>query len=122
MTGGQIMLHGRSVTLRPRAALSLAMAFHELTTNAVKYGALSVNSGKVDLAWNVVAGAPPDPTWLRIEWRETGGPEVSEPRRRGFGSTFIERSVAAELEGTAKLNFDPHGLQCRIELPGKALV
>ena len=96
---GQIMLHGRSVTLRPRAALSLAMAFHELTHRCrSKYGALwgELRQGRPRLERG--SGRAARPGLAAHEWRETGGPEVSEPSRRGFGSTFIERSVAAELE------------------------
>src|SRR5690606_5294544 len=79
---------GPDVRLRPAEATSLGMAFHELTTNAVKYGALSVADGCVSVSWDVTGG--PDGERLRITWRERGGPRVEPPKRRGFGSRLIE--------------------------------
>ncbi len=113
MTPGHehVRLVGEDTTLRPRAALTLAMAFHELTTNAAKYGALSLPSGNIDIAWRVEAGR------LRIEWRERGGPPVSRPKRRGFGTRMIEGSVAAELHGSATLAYEPGGLCASIDIP-----
>jgi len=115
MTPGheQIRLVGEDTRLRPRAALTLAMAFHELTTNAAKYGALSVPAGNIEIAWRT-QGAP---ARLRIDWREHGGPPVSPPQRRGFGTRMIEGSVAAELHGTATLAYEPSGLACLIDIP-----
>ena len=84
------------------------MVLHELTTNAVKYGALSAPAGRVEVTWRIVQ-APSQPPLLWLEWRESGGPPVAEPTRRGFGSRFIEGSVAAELQGAARLHFDAAG-------------
>ncbi|MEJ2816252.1 PAS domain-containing protein [Caulobacter sp. CCG-8] len=104
---------GGSVRLSPRMALSLSMALHELATNAVKYGALSLTTGQVRIAWTVVpGGAHPR---LVLTWTETGGPPVSPPSRRGFGSRLIERGLAAELSGVAHIDFRPDGVVCRIE-------
>jgi PAS domain S-box-containing protein len=116
--GGQdrIEISGDDVTVIPRVALTLAMVFHELTTNAVKYGALSAPSGRVEVAWRIVQ-APSQPPLLWIEWRESGGPPVTTPTRRGFGSRFIEGSVASELQGAARLNFAAAGLRCTMEMP-----
>jgi PAS domain S-box-containing protein len=113
---GQLSLRGMDVTLRPRAALTLAMAFHELTTNAVKYGALSIASGSIQVSWAVQPGPSGTPALL-LEWREEGGPVVAVPLRRSFGTKFIERSIASELGGHARLTFAESGLRCTIELP-----
>jgi two-component sensor histidine kinase len=113
------VLEGDDVTVTPRVALTLSMVFHELTTNAVKYGALSTPAGWVDVIWRVVQ-APSQPPLLWIEWREHGGPPVTAPTRQGFGSRFIEGSVAVELQGTARLRFDVAGLRCTMEVPHEA--
>jgi two-component sensor histidine kinase len=102
-------ISGEEVRLAPRAALALALAFHELSTNAAKYGALSSESGTVSISWQVELGT------LRIDWKERGGPPVAEPERRGFGSRLIERGLAGDLGGTASLAFEPDGLHCTIE-------
>ncbi|MBU4436227.1 MAG: PAS domain-containing protein [Alphaproteobacteria bacterium] len=105
-------LIGPSVRLSPRAALSLSMALHELATNAVKYGALSVPEGRVTIAWDM---APSDGAErLDLTWTETGGPPVTPPSRRGFGSRLIERGLAAELSGEAVIRFEPQGVVCQI--------
>jgi two-component sensor histidine kinase len=102
-------IEGEPLRLAPRAALALAMALHELGTNAAKYGALSVDGGRVSIAWRQEGER------LRLEWRERGGPSVEAPRRRGFGSRLIERGLEADLGGGAALHFDPEGLRCEIE-------
>jgi two-component sensor histidine kinase len=108
----RFMLSGGSVRLTPRVALALAMALQELATNAVKYGALSRDSGRVDIAWSVEGSQPPH---LTLRWTENGGPPVTPPQRRGFGSRLIERSLARDLNGSVALEFAPSGLVCRIE-------
>ena len=113
----QIVFEGEPLTVTPRVALTLALALHELSTNAAKYGALSVPAGRIEIRWHVQRSAP---AILRIEWRERGGPPVKVPSRRGFGSRFIEGSVAAELQGTAKLDFDAAGLRCTMDIPIEA--
>jgi PAS domain S-box-containing protein len=117
----RIALSGDDVTVTPRVALTMAMVFHELTTNAVKYGALSVPAGRVEVMWRVVQGSS-QPALLWIEWREHGGPSVTAPARQGFGSRFIEGSVTAELQGTARLHFDAAGLRCTMEMPHEAVL
>jgi PAS domain S-box-containing protein len=107
---------GDPVWLSPRAALALALAFHELSTNAAKYGALSNETGTVSIGWRTEGGR------LRIEWKERGGPPVAEPARRGFGSRLIERGLDADLAGSARLAFDPDGLCCTIEASLEGLV
>ncbi|GJD50185.1 hypothetical protein OPKNFCMD_2922 [Methylobacterium crusticola] len=102
---------GPPVRLPPRIALSIAMALHELATNAAKYGALSVPGGQVAIAWQVEAGD------LCLRWSEHGGPPVAPPTRTGFGSRLIERSLARELDGTVTLRFPPEGVVCTIRAP-----
>jgi two-component sensor histidine kinase len=112
----QIEISGDSITVAPRVALTLALAMHELTTNAAKYGALSVPSGRITVNWRILR-RPSQPPLLWLEWREHGGPPAATPARRGFGSRFIESSVASELRGTARLNFTETGLRCTMEFP-----
>ena len=107
---------GDSVTLSPRAALTLAMAFHELATNAAKYGALSVPDGRVDISWDMTWGLSRKPDELRIDWCEQGGPTVAPPGRRGFGTKFIETSIAFELGGTARIRFEEAGVRCTMQI------
>jgi PAS domain S-box-containing protein len=108
-------LSGPDVALTPAQALALGMLFHELATNAAKYGALSGERGRVEVSWRVRRGA--GEAELGIEWIERGGPQVSSPVRRGFGSRLIERSLEGSLGGEATLDFAPDGLRCRIRLP-----
>ncbi|HEY1475401.1 MAG TPA: PAS domain S-box protein [Pseudolabrys sp.] len=113
----RIVLRGEDFVLRQRAVLTLAMAFHELVTNAAKYGALSVPGGRIEIRWQVDRAASNGPATLRIDWVEQGGPAVAEPRKRGFGSKLIEGSIASELGGSARLAFEPVGLRCEIVIP-----
>lgn len=108
-------LDGRDVRLPPRIALAVAMALQELGTNAVKYGALSNETGRVKIGWSILrqAGGPR----LEMIWQETGGPPVVEPSRRGFGTRLIERSLAQELHGDVNIAFMPSGVVCTINAP-----
>lgn len=113
----RVHLRGEPVRLSPRAALTLGMAVHELATNAAKYGALSAPSGRIEVDWRTDGGGP-GMRWLRITWQETGGPALDgPPRRRGFGSRLIERSLASDLDGEARLEFTATGVRCRIAFP-----
>ncbi|WP_426030961.1 PAS domain-containing protein [Caulobacter sp. DWP3-1-3b2] len=114
---GRFAFTGPPVRLSPRMALSLSMALHELATNAVKYGALSTVAGHVRIAWSVTSKpeAASGVARLVLTWTESGGPPVSSPARRGFGSRLIERGLAAELSGEAHIDFQPGGVVCRIE-------
>jgi len=111
----RVALSGPNVRLGPNAAVSLTMAFHELATNAGKYGSLSVVAGRVNVAWEVDSLI--DPTVVEIDWRETGGPPVSQPSRRGFGSRLVETGLAREFDGQVELTFAPEGLRCHMHLP-----
>jgi PAS domain S-box-containing protein len=108
---------GPAVVLSPTAALTLTMALHELAANAAKYGALSVPQGRVEVTWRVADGKAG--RLLVLDWIEEGGPAVSEPKRTGFGTELITRSITFELDGTAKLDFAPEGLRCHLEFPLK---
>ncbi len=112
---GRVTIGGEKVTLTPRACLSLAMAVHELTTNAVKYGALSVAKGRLSVTWDHIGGV--GHTVLRIVWAESRGPAVQAPTRRGFGTALIERALSHELDAVVSREFLPAGLRCAIEMP-----
>ncbi|WP_164467424.1 sensor histidine kinase [Caulobacter flavus] len=109
LPGGRIGIEGPFVQLDDVQAVPFALALHELATNAAKYGALSGETGRVEIRWSL-----DEPDALSFEWREIGGPPVSPPSRRGFGSRMIERSLAGELKGSASLDFRREGLVCAI--------
>jgi len=111
----RVVMRGEDVVLRPRAALTLAMTFHELITNAAKYGALSAPGGGVEMRWQIVE-ADGMPT-LHVEWREQGGPPVAPPARRSFGTRLIESGVKAELGGRVEIAFAREGLRCDLDIP-----
>ncbi len=106
---GQITMQGDPTLLPPRVALALTMALHELTTNALKYGALSTEEGRVSVAWLTLSDGV-----LRLEWKETGGPLVKFPERRGFGSNLLTRGVARDLGGTVQVLYEPFGVVCLV--------
>ena len=110
---GNVALDGPHVVIPSALALTLALVIHELATNAVKYGALSVAEGRLDVVWALASGDDQ----LVLDWRETGGPEVSAPGKRGFGMELIERSIARSVGGDVRLDFPPEGLRCRISVP-----
>jgi PAS domain S-box-containing protein len=114
--GGQrARILGEVIDLQPRAALSITMALHELATNAAKYGALSAENGMLLISWTLRGDGPGQ--LLEIDWQEQGGPPVTVPRRRGFGTRLIERCIEQDLAGQASLHFDPAGVRCRIVIP-----
>jgi two-component sensor histidine kinase len=112
----RVILRGPNILLPPKEAVSLAMALHELCTNAMKYGALSNDTGQIRLEWGRTDGSQ-----LRLDWRETGGPPVSPPSRRGFGSMLLQRTLAEDLEGEVIMKFDSPGLACFISAPIKTV-
>jgi two-component sensor histidine kinase len=101
--------------LRPKSAVALSMALHELGTNALKYGALSIERGRVSVTWTTNNGR------FRLRWEETGGPPVSPPEHRGFGSRMIDRGLAAELQGEVRIDWQPQGVVCTIDAPIEAI-
>lgn len=109
--GHAIRITGPKVALTSRASLSLALAIHELTTNASKYGGLSIAGGRVDVSWEVSGSQ------LEIDWRESGGPPVTRPSRRGFGTKLIEVSLVRGLGAKVEREFLEDGVCCRILIP-----
>ncbi|WP_200960785.1 HWE histidine kinase domain-containing protein [Rhizobium sp. Root708] len=111
----QYELTGPDLMLSPKAVEVLTLAFHELSTNALKYGALSVDSGKVSVTWTALEkrGKP----WLAIDWVEQGAPWRPPPTRRGFGSELIEAKIPYELRGTGTNSVEAGGAHCHIEFP-----
>ncbi len=108
-------IEGPDLPIQPKTAISLALAMHELATNAVKHGALSAAEGKVLIAWRRTHEEGPG--GFSLIWEEHGGPAVDVPTRRGFGTRMIERGLAAELGGTVTIEFRLEGLVCRVEAP-----
>lgn len=109
-----VCIHGPAIELRPKAALALGMVFHELATNAAKYGAFSQPGGHLDVRWTLTDG--PEPRIL-LCWKETGGPAIAVPSTAGFGTTLIQRSLAYELQGATILCFDADSVRCDLEFP-----
>ena len=109
-------IDGPDLLLEPNAARSMALAVHELATNAVEYGALSTPAGRVAVEWARPAGDR-----FGVDWTETGGPPVKPPARRGFGTGMIEQLIGLQLEGDVRLEWHTEGLACRIALPVKHL-
>ena len=110
----RVLLSGPPALLHPQAHTTLALVMHEMMTNAAKYGALRDSGGRVAVDWRFT---PEDA--LEILWRESGGPRVRAPERRGFGTTIIERAVPHDLKGEAELSYEPAGLRARFLIPAE---
>jgi PAS domain S-box-containing protein len=111
----RFMLDGPDVAVKPGLASALAMTFHELCTNAMKYGGLSVPEGSVSIRWDTeMVGTRP---WLALSWRELNGPHIKPPTRTGYGLKLITRAAATEAGATVKHRFEPEGVTCDIRLP-----
>ena len=106
----QIEVTGFGLDVEPRHALALSMALHELATNATKYGALSCAAGSVKLRWAAAGGV------MTLSWRESGGPPVAPPQRRGFGSRLLKDGFAGDPGGGTRLDYDPDGVRCEISV------
>ncbi|ODT86822.1 HWE histidine kinase domain-containing protein [Phenylobacterium sp. SCN 70-31] len=113
---GQTSWEGPELFLTPRAANALSLALHELATNAVKFGALSVETGRVDLRWHTLRDGG-----FELTWTETGGPPVGPPARRGFGSTLLEQVTPRELNGAAEVEHRPAGVRARLRAGPQAM-
>lgn len=111
----RIMIGGPEVRLSPTAAVTMTLAFHELATNAARFGALSRPEGRVFVEW--IVDAERNGGVVDLSWRERDGPAVSPPSRRGFGTRLIERGAARELGGQIRLDFQPDGVACDFHLP-----
>lgn len=109
----RVVVEGAAVTLPVYATVPLVMVLHELATNAMKYGALSGDRGEVVVCWAV----DDDDKWLTIDWRESNGPKVSVPSRKGFGSRLVNEAVPRQLRGKVQTDYHPDGVHCTISIP-----
>ena len=116
--GENLTQHGPGLLISGKQAQALSMAFHELATNAVKHGALSVDNGHIDVSWKTEISSTENQ--LSIRWRETGVTIEREPARRGFGTDILERSIPHLLRGTFERTFHRDGIECVILLPLEA--
>lgn len=106
-------IEGPEFRMTARQTLSMAMTIHELATNAVKYGALSVDTGKVEISWTLTPSSPTEEI-LAFRWKESGGPPVTEPTTKGFGSRLISRVLAADFNGDVTVTYHPEGIVCEL--------
>lgn len=113
----RISVTGPPVALGPSATTSLRLALHELSTNAIKHGALSVPGGRIDLNWQIEDAKGSEPPHLILNWSEHDGPTIAVPTHRGFGSRLLQEGLPSELRGTAQLLFKPEGVVYRLEAP-----
>lgn len=109
-------INGVDINLKPQSAQLIAMVLHELTTNAVKYGALSTPKGTVRVEWSKVANEG-----FVLRWIEAGGPPVKAPKRQGFGTRVLARALSTQLHGKLRFDWRPDGLRCEIEMHARAL-
>jgi two-component sensor histidine kinase len=119
MTGGNVKISGTDVMLTPAETQALAKVLHELTTNAAKYGALSIPGGKVSVSWTHKRNGPA--ATLILEWRETGGPSPMSKVQSSYGTDLIRDLIPHELGGTVDLVFEAEGVNCKIEVPLEAV-
>jgi two-component sensor histidine kinase len=118
--GERATLVGPRVRLRPKPALVLALALHELASNAIEHGALPLPQGQVTVTWQI---EPHDPgPALALTWTETGGTAIPKPVRRGFGTTLLGEMLAYELEARSALTYEPDGLRCALLIPFTAWI
>jgi PAS domain S-box-containing protein len=106
---------GPDLALGPAAAQGIAMALHELATNAAKYGALTSPTGRIDIGWTDLTGE-----MVVIRWRETGGPVVATPSRRGLGASMLQRALSGPIGGRTSFDWRPEGLVCELTFPRSA--
>jgi two-component sensor histidine kinase len=106
--GDRIALDGPSVEVVPQDALTIGLAVHELTTNSVRYGALSADQGRISVRWQII-----ESNWVQVDWEESGGPLVVPPEKLGFGLMLVQRALAHELHRPIDITFDPAGFRCR---------
>lgn len=108
----RIHTSGPRMLVAPHSAVMISMMLHELATNAAKYGALSNDQGEIFVEWARLGDKG-----VRLTWRESGGPVVATPERKGFGTTLIQRGLTAQLGGSAEIEFAPDGMRCTLECP-----
>jgi len=117
----QIAIEGENMIITPEAAQNIGLAVHELSTNAAKYGALSVAKGKVNVMWRCSADGAGEPMF-QMHWIEAGGPAVVRPARKGFGQIVLEDLAARALRGQAQLRFDPDGVRWALDIARRNIV
>jgi len=110
-------INGPDLTLKAGAAEAVAMVFHELATDAAKYGAFSSRTGRIAVVWRWLRNGSPDR--FVIEWQEIDDPPVRTPSRSGYGTSIIRELIPFELGGAVELSFAPGGTRCRLEIPGE---
>jgi two-component sensor histidine kinase len=115
VSGNRISCEGGSLRLTREASLALALAIHELATNAVKYGALSNEEGRVEITWHLGEPQMDGSTHFNFRWREVGGPAVQKPVRRGFGTALLQRALAPYFDGKISTDFRPDGVSFEID-------
>lgn len=115
----RVQIDGPALNLGPKPALALGMVLHELATNATKYGALSNETGRIEISWKMSGGK--DDSRLHFRWEEIGGPPVVPPTRKGFGSRLIERSLASDLGADVRMDYAVDGVVCAIDAPAAKL-
>lgn len=120
LVGVRISVRGPAVWITPPSAQTIGMAVHELATNAGKYGALSNDDGQIDISWDVDGSA--ENRTLTMEWNESGGPPVTPPSRRGFGSTVIGQVARVSLDAEVDLDYRPFGLVWRMRCPAGKVI
>lgn len=119
--GDRVLIEGPALRLSPQATQTVALALHELATNAAKHGAFSNNAGTVSVSWTIETEGHDEPM-LRLAWRETGGPPVVAPTRRGFGRIVVEFNVSRSLNAEVKLDFAESGVRADFLIPAYHLV
>ncbi len=112
----RVLADGPTAMLLPATAQAVALALHELATNAAKYGALSTDAGRLTLTWSV------GPEALELDWEETGGPPAEPPASLGFGLSIVRSSIEAQFRGGVDYNWRPEGLRCRLMIPRAQVV
>jgi two-component system CheB/CheR fusion protein len=115
-TASNTRIGGKDVVLSAEASQTLAMVFHELATNAAKFGALSAGTGQVSVRWSFRRNGHAE-SWLCIDWEESGGPKVVPPARSGFGTSVVRELVPYELGGSVDLVHPPEGVRCELQIP-----
>ncbi|WP_378974857.1 HWE histidine kinase domain-containing protein [Methylobacterium komagatae] len=118
--GEHATIAGPRVKLRPKPALVLALALHELTSNGIEHGSLSLRQGRVTVTWRIEPNDP-EPI-LALTWKETGGTAVTSPVRQGFGTTVLKEMLVYELEAQSTLTYEPDGLSCALLVPFTARI
>ena len=121
LASDRVTVNGPALLLMPKAVQELGLALHELATNASKFGALSVATGKIDIAWTVHRGGAGKPSFS-MTWRETGGPPIGPPVRKGFGSTAITSALSSSFKGKARLDYPPEGVLWELVAPTGSLL